>query len=674
MLKKKLLAGALSAAMVLSVAPASALANDGAQDQGVKTWKEIYQPLGVNVESGYDAVTSATEFKSGHAVEGSGAAGIPACISREKNESGETTALKGADIPGGELKDISLYKASHKTFEQAATNKKYGTDEFLIEPWDGTNKPGSDPNVWSWNSYFDSVYAVTVSDGKTTVGAVPWIDFYGQKGKDTGTSGVGHYNYVEIALNNGPIPTQPTMSVDRYKDFYDSNNQLKSGNYTVTVYSTKYKPLTAENIWVPARANAEVAFGEVTATTAEMNFVKALPEDYDPAYKVDGKDAAYSDGKLSFEAINPGTHNVVITSNNKDAAGNIKYGDVNASFVFSVNEAVAKFDENDKKLVALEGAAYTLENYIGAITKVNVNGTDYSASGKGSVKVINNDGTIDISKTAAASTKAAVKITAKAAGYPDLSFVYSKGTIDEDAAITINDQVYTGQALTPPATVTVNGTVLKEGEDFTVEYSNNIEAGKASATIKGKGDYAGEAAAAFEIAKADLTKASIQAIATQTYTGKALTPAVSVKMGNKALKKDKDYTVKYASNVNAGKAKVTVTGKGNYEGTKAAAFTIKKAAQKMTVAAAAKTVKAKKLKKKKMVIKNVFAVKNATGKLSYKVASKSKNLSVNAKNGNITVKKKTKKNTYKLLVNVTASGNANYNAASKTVTVKVKVR
>lgn len=33
------------------------------------------------------------------------------------------------------------------------------------------------------------------------------------------------------------------------------------------------------------------------------------------------------------------------------------------------------------------------------------------------------------------------------------------------------------------------------------------------------------------------------AIATQTYTGKALTPAVSVKMGNKALKKDKDYTV-----------------------------------------------------------------------------------------------------------------------------------
>ena len=42
--------------------------------------------------------------------------------------------------------------------------------------------------------------------------------------------------------------------------------------------------------------------------------------------------------------------------------------------------------------------------------------------------------------------------------------------------------------------------------------------------------------------------------------------------------------------------------------------------------------------------------------------------------GKITVKKKTKKGTYKLSISVTASGNANYLAATKTVTVTIKVK
>ena len=40
----------------------------------------------------------------------------------------------------------------------------------------------------------------------------------------------------------------------------------------------------------------------------------------------------------------------------------------------------------------------------------------------------------------------------------------------------------------------------------------------------------------------------------------------------------------------------------------------------------------------------------------------------------VNVKKGTKKGTYKIKVIVTAAGNANYNAGSKTVTVKVKVK
>ena len=51
-----------------------------------------------------------------------------------------------------------------------------------------------------------------------------------------------------------------------------------------------------------------------------------------------------------------------------------------------------------------------------------------------------------------------------------------------------------------------------------------------------------------------------------------------------------------------------------------------------------------------------------------------KALKINAKTGKITVKKKTKKGTYKMNVTVTAAGNGNYNAKVQTVTVKIRVK
>lgn len=62
-----------------------------------------------------------------------------------------------------------------------------------------------------------------------------------------------------------------------------------------------------------------------------------------------------------------------------------------------------------------------------------------------------------------------------------------------------------------------------------------------------------------------------------TYDGTAKTPDVTVKYENTPLTKDADYTVKYQDNVNAGTAKVIVTGTGNYTGTVTKTFTITEA-------------------------------------------------------------------------------------------------
>ena len=78
------------------------------------------------------------------------------------------------------------------------------------------------------------------------------------------------------------------------------------------------------------------------------------------------------------------------------------------------------------------------------------------------------------------------------------------------------------------------------------------------------------------------TDISFVDIAAVTYTGQALTPDVTVKDGDTVLKEGTDYTVSYSNNVDAGTATVTMTGKGNYEGTKTAEFTIGKATLTVT--------------------------------------------------------------------------------------------
>ena len=78
-------------------------------------------------------------------------------------------------------------------------------------------------------------------------------------------------------------------------------------------------------------------------------------------------------------------------------------------------------------------------------------------------------------------------------------------------------------------------------------------------------------------AATSLSKATITYEVYQTYTGKAIKPSVTVKVGSKKLTKDKSYTVSYSDNKNVGKGYITIKGKGSYKGTikKASTFSPK---------------------------------------------------------------------------------------------------
>ena len=72
----------------------------------------------------------------------------------------------------------------------------------------------------------------------------------------------------------------------------------------------------------------------------------------------------------------------------------------------------------------------------------------------------------------------------------------------------------------------------------------------------------------------DLSSCAISNISDQDYTGNAIEPVVEVKIGNKVLVKDQDYTVSYADNLGIGTAKVKITGINNYSGIAETTFRI----------------------------------------------------------------------------------------------------
>lgn len=138
--------------------------------------------------------------------------------------------------------------------------------------------------------------------------------------------------------------------------------------------------------------------------------------------------------------------------------------------------------------------------------------------------------------------------------------------------------VYDGTAKTPTITVKDGSTTIA-ADQYTLSWENNTNAGTATVkvTMNSNAAYKGEATKTFTIKPKTITSSSaIQDIADQTYTGSALTPAITVKDGETRLEEGttKDYTVIYSNNTNPGTAKVTVVLRGNYQGVLQKTFTI----------------------------------------------------------------------------------------------------
>lgn len=131
--------------------------------------------------------------------------------------------------------------------------------------------------------------------------------------------------------------------------------------------------------------------------------------------------------------------------------------------------------------------------------------------------------------------------------------------------------------------LTIPASVTKIGEDITwtgyfwVGNYSHVMAGTIYAPYDSYAvQYAKKNALRYKI---DLSNAKVSGLnASYTYTGKAITPAVTVKLGSQTLKAGEDYSLSYSDNKKVGTAKLTISGNESYYGSIRLTFEIKAAA------------------------------------------------------------------------------------------------
>lgn len=244
-----------------------------------------------------------------------------------------------------------------------------------------------------------------------------------------------------------------TLSPEHYKSMVGKTIKnvtyyTSKGIFTLPV---KYKVL--EHV-KDSKANIENA----AVSAGKTNFGVALPDDFNAEYAVtDAKGNEVKGFNVAEEASASAvsTYAASYTQNKKlvisypnDAENkeytltvsdkNNKYAPITTTFELYADTVSAAYnnDATAPKLVKAEGATDAqFADFIRKIKSVNVNGRDYPATGKGAVKIIKEDGTIDTTQAPFAEGLS-FEIKVSATGYKGaLSFTYDKPAVIDTKAL-----------------------------------------------------------------------------------------------------------------------------------------------------------------------------------------------------------------------------------------------
>ena len=285
--------------------------------------------------------------------------------------------------------------------------------------------------------------------------------------------------------------------------------------------------------------NADVTLGSVKVT------LPTLPEGYDAEYAVEGlTNVSVENGTLKYNATGakPGQYTLNVTDKSS------KYAPFSASFTLTTDNVVAAYNNNVKApalVAAKDVQADDFANFVKNIQKVSVNGKEYTASGKGAVKLINADGTL-VTTADALKAEGTYNIVVTATGYnKTLEFTYTNKS-DTTATKPSEATTATKPAATTTATQPTTAAKTTTKKVTVKKQTAKVKAGKKKLTVTWKKD---KNVSGYQIQIA--TKKNFKGA--KTYTVKSYK---TYKKVIKKLKAKKKYFVKVRAYKTVGKSKV----------------------------------------------------------------------------------------------------------------------
>ena len=174
-------------------------------------------------------------------------------------------------------------------------------------------------------------------------------------------------------------------------------NQLKYEMYTGLMGSTvkeivlitKKGYITVNtDTYIPVKFTSTLTVEKGEAGTGSTPFTaEGVPADYQKKYAVaDG--FTVTDGKISYTNAMPGSYKLTVSDNSG------KYADISTSFTLETDALPVQF--KDSKLVKADDASDAeAENFIKNLAKVEVGETAYNASGRGAVKIFDENNALN---------------------------------------------------------------------------------------------------------------------------------------------------------------------------------------------------------------------------------------------------------------------------------------
>ena len=304
-----------------------------------------------------------------------------------------------------------------------------------------------------------------------------------------------------------------------------------------------------------------------TAPTAKTGLVfNALPQTLIYAGSAQGGEMQYSLDNVNYSTSLPSGFEAKEYTVYYKVVADANHNDV-AVQSFKVTIAQAELTE---LILAQTTLTYNQQEQTVAVASVKAGNLPVAAD---SYEVSGNKGTNVDEYTVTVTGKGNFKNTATA----KFNIVPAEAEAEFEITLGTTEYIYDGTAKTPTVTVKDGEATLVENTDYTLAYTANTNAGTATVTATGKGNYSGTQTATFVIKPATLTSVTLAQTEFQynLFTPVAQTAGIAeVKAGNLIVPAEQ-YEVEGNTQTEPGTYTVTVTGKTNFQGSVTADFVIK---------------------------------------------------------------------------------------------------